>query len=108
MSSLTLAPVAIIDAPEQFSRVAILSTDYLGNHKGMWYTSSITEASEYARDLIGHVDTKVYLFNTDNDGEAIALPFALISKEGGYLEHPSCLVDECSATNTANTCAAVD
>jgi hypothetical protein len=96
-TTLTLSPVSRIDGGAEYaSRVAILATDYLGNQKGMWYTASATEALTMARDLIGHVDTKVYLFNTDTDGEAVALPFALISKDAGYTEHPSCIVDECN------------
>jgi hypothetical protein len=96
-TTLTLSPVSRTDGgAEHASRVAVLATDYLGNHKGMWYTASMTEAATYARDLIGHVDTKVYLFNTDSDGEAVAVPFALVSKESGWLNHPSCIVDECN------------
>jgi hypothetical protein len=109
-STITLAPVAFDNengGSLYASRVAILATDYLGNHKGMWYTPNYTEAAAYARDLIGHVDTKVYLFNTDSDGEAIALPFALISKESGWLDHPSCLVSSCAAHSGARTCGAV-
>lgn len=108
MTTLTLAPVSLLDGgADHFSRVAILATDLLGNTKGMWYTASIEEASQYAHDLVHCVDTKVYLFNTDNDGEAVALPFALLTKEGGYLAHPSCLVDECSTHNGTSACAAV-
>ncbi len=96
-TTLTLSPVSLVDGgTEYFSRVAILATDYLGSTKGQWYTNSATEAVQYARDLIGHVDTKVYLFNTDVYGEAVSLPFALISKESGYMSHPSCIVDECN------------
>ena len=103
-TTLTLAPVSLVDGGTQhFSRVAILATDYLGQTKGQWYTASATEAVDYARSLIGHVDTKVYLFNTDTDGDAVALPFALISKESGWMSHPSCIVDEC----TGGACAGV-
>jgi hypothetical protein len=42
-TTLTLAPVSRTDGGAEYaSRVAILATDYLGNHKGMWYTASAT------------------------------------------------------------------
>lgn len=95
--SLTLAPVAFAEGSNvQASRVAILATDYLGNTKGQWYTDSFEQAAAYAADLVGHVDTKVYLFNTTREGEAVALPFVLITKSNGWTAHPSCLVDGCT------------
>jgi hypothetical protein len=105
-TTLTLSPVSRTNGgAEYFSRVAILATDYLGNTKGQWYSASMEEAASFARDLIGCVDTKVYLFNTDSDGDAVALPFALISKESGYMSHPSCIVDECNGGSCAGTVA---
>lgn len=103
-TTLTLSPVSHANGGAEYaSRVAVLATDYLGNHKGMWYTASATEAASYARDLTGHVDTKVYLFNTDSGGEAVGVPFALISKESGYMQHPSCIADECNGATCVGT-----
>lgn len=94
-STLTLAPVAMpTDGTQaQWSRVAIVATTLLGDTKGEWFTHSFEEAASYAADLVHCVDTKVYLFNTQVSGERVALPFALIGKGVGWLDHPSCLVD---------------
>lgn len=85
------------------ARIALLVTSLIGDTKGEHYFESATEAMDKAVDLITWPDTLVYVFDTTNEGERVASPFAVISRESGWQSLlPSTAHNPCTCYYTSN------
>lgn len=82
--ALTLGPVAFGRNYDNAtaSRIAITAESYIGDLKAEWYSDSATEAMDKAYSLAHTIDTVVYMYHTDNQGNREGAPFARISRDG--------------------------
>lgn len=84
--ALTMHPVAPTLDPTNHTNsiIACVVTDLLGDIKGEWYSDSSVELLDKVHDLISYPDTKVYLYNTANDGNRTGGAFAMVTQSAYY------------------------